>query len=157
MNQDTAQRPPLPVFLAGTVLGAGLFPFAPGTVGSAVGLAAWWLLFPITGDFVMALLTCALLLAGVPIAKRMELSYGQDPSRVVLDEFVGMWVSLLYLPMNVTTLGAGFVLFRLFDIVKPQPARFFDRRSGGHGIMLDDVFAGIYANLGVRVLLYFLH
>jgi phosphatidylglycerophosphatase A len=157
MSTSPDTRPPLAVILSGTVLGAGYFPIAPGTAGSAVGLAAYWLLWPLTGDFVMLLLTCAVLLVGIPIAKRMELAYGDDPSRVVLDEFTGMWVSMLYLPVTWITLGAGFFLFRLFDIVKPQPARWFDQRSGGHGIMLDDVIAGIYANLAVRVLLLFYH
>jgi phosphatidylglycerophosphatase A len=157
MSAPTDTRPSIFVLLASTVLGAGYSPFAPGTAGSAVGLALYYVLFPRCGDFAMLLLTAAVLLVGIPLARRMELAYGDDPSRVVLDELVGMWVTMLYLPMTWSTLGAGFILFRIFDIIKPQPAKFFDQRAGGAGIMLDDVFAGIYANLGVRLLLLFIH
>jgi phosphatidylglycerophosphatase A len=74
-----------------------------------------------------------------------------DPSIVVIDEIVGMWTSLLFLPSTLTVFISAFIAFRLFDIVKPPPVRQLERLSGGWGIMLDDVMAGIYANLLVRV------
>jgi phosphatidylglycerophosphatase A len=75
----------------------------------------------------------------------------KDPGIVVVDEVVGQWVSLLLLPLTPVTVALGFLLFRLLDVVKPWPARDFERLPGGWGIMADDVMAGIYANLLVRV------
>jgi len=74
-----------------------------------------------------------------------------DAGVVVVDEVVGQWVSLLLLPLTPMTVVLGFLLFRLLDVLKPWPARDFERLPGGWGIMADDVMAGIYANLLVRV------
>ena len=84
----------------------------------------------------------------------MERHYGQDPSEVVLDEIVGQWIALIFLPKVWYLVAASFFLFRFFDIVKPPPARQFDAKHGGFAIMMDDVAAGIYANLAVQVLYF---
>ena len=77
----------------------------------------------------------------------------KDPSLVVIDEVAGMWVTLIALPWTPVTVLTGFFMFRLFDVFKPYPARDLEGVPGGWGIMLDDIVAGIYANLAVRVVL----
>ena len=77
----------------------------------------------------------------------MERYYGDDPSEVTIDEVVGMWISLFLLPKKIFVVIAAFFLFRIFDIIKPFPARKFDDMHGGFGIMMDDVIAGMYTNI----------
>ncbi len=137
-------------FLA-TGAGAGYAPFAPGTAGSLLGLLLFWPLsrLPFAGEVGV---TVALFLLGTLAATHMASRLGlKDPGIVVVDEVVGQWVSLLLLPLTPVTVALGFLLFRLLDVVKPWPARDFERLPGGWGIMADDVMAGIYANLLVRV------
>ena len=76
-----------------------------------------------------------------------------DPSEVVIDEVVGMMVTLAYLPWSFVSIGLGFLLFRVFDILKPPPARQLESLPGGWGIVIDDVVAGVYANLALRLVL----
>jgi len=133
-----------------TGLGSGYAPFAPGTAGSLVGLALFWPVhhLPLAGQAVATALVFALGVAAAGhVARRLGI---EDPGLVVADEVVGMWVSLLGLPLTGVTAAAGFVLFRVFDVFKPYPARDLERLPGGWGIMCDDVMAGVYANLLLR-------
>jgi phosphatidylglycerophosphatase A len=133
-----------------TGLGSGYAPVAPGTAGSLVGLALFWPVhnLPLAGQAAATVLVFAL---GVAAAGRVARRLGiEDPGLVVVDEVVGMWVSLLGLPLTGVTAVAGFVLFRVFDVFKPYPARDLERLPGGWGIMCDDVMAGVYANLLLR-------
>ncbi|MCD6308266.1 MAG: phosphatidylglycerophosphatase A [Candidatus Latescibacteria bacterium] len=82
-----------------------------------------------------------------------ERIWGHDPGRVVIDEVVGMLVTLLFIPLSATTVWAGFFLFRAFDIFKPPPVKWFERFGGGFGVMNDDVAAGVYANICLRLLM----
>ena len=152
----TEARPAFAVRLLGSACFTGYFPFASGTVGSAFALALYWVIPGMDVWWVLLSASLVFLAVGIPVASAMERYYGKDPSEVVLDEVVGMWIALLLLPkVWYLALGAFFV-FRLFDIVKPSPARNFDRMHGGFGIMMDDVAAGVYANLvmqAVRLLL----
>jgi phosphatidylglycerophosphatase A len=91
---------------------------------------------------------------GTLASAKMEVVYGEDPPIVVIDEFVGMWISLLWLPKSIVLSFIAFVLFRLFDIFKPPPARQLEALRNGFGIMLDDVAAGIYANMVLQAALY---
>ena len=137
--------------LVATGAGSGYAPFAPGTAGSLVGLLLFWPLsrLPFVGQ---AGVTIALFLLGTLAAAHLASRLGlKDPGIVVVDEVVGQWVSLLLLPLTPLTVVLGFLLFRLLDVLKPWPARDFERLPGGWGIMADDVMAGIYANLLVRV------
>jgi phosphatidylglycerophosphatase A len=141
--------------LLGTVFFTGYFPVAPGTAGSAVALAAFWLL-PFTANGTIAIsFALAGLFLGIPAADWLEQQHGDDPSLVVFDEAVGMWLALVFLPKIWWVALSAFLLFRLFDIVKPQPARYFDRTRGGAGIMMDDAVAGVYANIVMQVVLFF--
>jgi phosphatidylglycerophosphatase A len=133
--------------LVATALGAGYFPFAPGTVGSLVGLAFFWPLQRLPA-WAQVAATVELYFVSVAASGRFARRLGRkDPGAVVVDEVVGMWVSLLFLPFTPATAAAGFLLFRALDVFKPWPARQFESLPGGWGIMTDDVMAGIYANL----------
>jgi phosphatidylglycerophosphatase A len=136
-----------------TAFGAGFSPIAPGTAGSLVGLALFWPL-QWAGVWVQLAATAVLYFAGVAASARLARRLGRkDPGAAVVDEVVGMWVSLLFLPFTPATAAAGFVLFRVLDVFKPYPARQFEALPGGWGIMTDDVMAGIYANLLLRAFL----
>ncbi len=140
----------------GSFFFTGYAPFASGTVGSLAAVAVYWFL-PFTGNgVILFLLACTVLLTGLPAATLLEKHHGQDPSIVVIDEVAGMWFSLAFLPKTWIAVLAAFLLFRLFDIIKPSPAREIDRWHGGAGIMLDDVVAGIYANIATQALLLFI-
>jgi phosphatidylglycerophosphatase A len=137
--------------LVATGLGSGYSPFAPGTAGSLVGLL---LFLPLArlGWPVQLAATAALTALGTLAAGRVARRLGiEDPGLVVVDEVAGQWITLLALPLTPVTAGAGFLLFRVMDIVKPWPARDLERLPGGIGIMADDVAAGIYAHLLLRV------
>lgn len=154
---DAPQAPRSPLsFLAHAVatgFGAGHSPVIPGTAGSAVGLLLYWPLAPLGTPAQLAAIVVVLLLgigAAEHVARRVGL---EDPSLVVVDEIVGQWITLVFLPFTPLTAALGFVLFRVMDVVKPWPARQLEHLHGGFGIMADDVMAGIYANLALRVLL----
>jgi phosphatidylglycerophosphatase A len=139
--------------LLATGLGCGYAPVAPGTVGSLLGLALYW---PLTRLALPARLAglAALILAGTAAATLVARRLGdEDPGVVVVDEVAGMWVTLLFLPLTPLTATAGFFLFRVMDVFKPFPARSLERLPGGWGVMADDLMAGVYANLAVRLLL----
>ena len=117
---------------------------ASGTVGSLVTLIALWLI-PFTT--LALLVTLAIVtLAGIWAGSRVERATGaKDPGIIVIDEVAGMLVSVLFLPRTIPVLVTAFVLFRLFDIWKPFPARQLQELHGGVGVMLDDLIAGAYA------------
>ena len=139
------------VFIA-TVGYIGYFPIAPGTVGSAAGLVVyllvWWLQSPV----LEVGLIVALFLAGVWAGTTAERYFGGiDPGPIVLDEVVGMLITLAFIPVGLSGAIAGFFLFRLFDVLKPFPAGRLEKLHGGFGVMADDAMAAIYANLALRL------
>ena len=144
----------LAVFVA-TVGYCGYFPVAPGTVGSAAGLVCyllvWW-----TGSLVVEVgLIAVLFAAGVWAGTIAERYFGGiDPGPIVLDEVVGMLITLAFIPVGPSAAIAGFFLFRVFDVVKPFPARRLERLHGGLGVMADDAMAAIYANIALRIALW---
>ncbi len=150
MDETPARRTTGDRFLlaVATGLGSGLAPVAPGTAGSLVGLALAWALsgLPLWG-YVAA--TVAVSALGVAASARAETLLGaKDPGRVVIDEVAGMLVTVAGVPPSALFLVTGFLLFRLFDIVKPFPCRWAERRlPGGWGVMGDDLIAGAYACL----------
>jgi phosphatidylglycerophosphatase A len=155
-NAPSGGRPSLAVLVAGSAFGAGYAPVASGTVGSAVALAIAWFVPWLHDGWILLAASVAVTLAGIPIAARMERFYGRDPAEVVIDEVAGQWISLLFLPHTWQAALAAFLFFRAFDIVKPPPARYFDRMHGGFGIMMDDVIAGLYALACSHLLLRFI-
>jgi phosphatidylglycerophosphatase A len=130
---------------------SGYSPVASGTAGSAVGLLAY-AIPAFQSPAVLGAAAAGGLFVGVYVSGIMERAFGVDPSIVVIDEIVGMWISLLFLPPTVASALAAFLFFRAFDIIKPPPARQLERLRGGWGIMLDDAAAGVYANAAVQLL-----
>jgi phosphatidylglycerophosphatase A len=136
-----------------TAFGSGYAPFAPGTAGSAVGLLLFWPLARLAWPVQIACCV-ALFAVGTAASDRLAREVGKkDPGLVVVDEVLGMWVTLVALPFSSLTALLGFVLFRAMDVWKPWPARSLEALPGGWGIMADDAAAGVYANLLVRVAL----
>ena len=139
--------------LLATGFGSGHSPVAPGTAGSAVGLLLFWPLASLPVPWQIA--ACAVVfVVGAWASTHLAREVGRkDPGLAVVDEIVGMWVTLVGLPFGPTTALLGFVLFRVMDVVKPWPARDLERLPEGWGIMADDVAAGVYAHLALRVVL----
>jgi phosphatidylglycerophosphatase A len=142
------------LFLA-TGFYVGNIPPAPGTLGSLIGLALGFLLAGIQLPPAI-ILTVLFIGFAVWIAHAAEKTLKKkDPGCIVIDEVAGMVVTLIGLPFNLTTAVIGFIIFRILDILKPFPIRTLDKRlGGGIGIVADDVVAGIFANIILRVLLY---
>jgi len=125
----------------------GYLPLAPGTWGSASAVIAWRLL-PEMDLFRLSLIVIVIFLVGVNASSIVSnKERDSDPSKVVIDEWVGMWIALLMIPNEWVWLGIAFLLFRVFDIIKVYPANRFERLPGGWGIMMDDVVAGLYAGV----------
>jgi phosphatidylglycerophosphatase A len=132
----------------------GYVPIAPGTAGSAVALPLLWVVRSAGSATVEVAVVAALAAAGVWSAGVAERHLGRtDPGAVVIDEVVGMLITLLLLPVGLAGALAGFFVFRLLDIVKPWPAGRLERLPGGIGVMADDVMAGAYGYLVTRGLL----
>jgi len=141
--------------LLATVGYVGHFPVAPGTAGSVAAMPLFFLLRMAGSPALEVAAILVLLAAGCWAGSVAEAHYARtDPGYVVLDEVVGMLVTLLLVPVSALGALVGFFLFRLFDIVKPFPARQCERLHGGVGIMTDDVVAGIYANLALRLIIW---
>lgn len=126
--------------------GSGLAPFAPGTFGTLAAIPLYLLMAEFSWP-VYALVIVAAFISGIVICQKTSDDLGShDFSGIVWDEFVGFWITMFMIPPDWLWIITGFILFRFFDIVKPWPISYFDRYiSGGFGIMLDDVFAGLYA------------
>ena len=146
----------LAVFLA-TVGYSGYFPIAPGTVGSAAGLVVYLLVWWTQSPIVEVGLIVALFSAGVWASTTAEHYFGGiDPGPIVIDEVVGMLITLAFIPVGWSAALAGFVLFRIFDVIKPYPAGRLEALHGGLGVMADDAMAAVYANLSLRLLMWLL-
>ncbi len=141
----------------GTFFFTGFFPVAPGTAGS---LAAGLLIYFFRDDlsifflkenvslFLLAYL--ALLALATYVSNGAKAIYGKDdPGKIVIDEVAGMVITMFLIPLTWRTILMGFVLFRFFDVVKPYPVHKFEELEDGLGIVMDDVVAGIYANISL--------
>ena len=131
----------------GLGFGAGLSPVAPGTAGSLAAVIIYYLVALFAGQTAPFFLA-GMIVLGAPLgvwATGLLVSEDDpDPGRAVWDEFVGMWITCLFLSPTVPWLAAAFICFRVFDVLKPWPARRLEALHGGLGIMADDVAAGIY-------------
>jgi len=146
----------LAVFIA-TFAYSGYFPVAPGTIGSAAGLLVY-LLSRWTGSVAVEVtLIVALFAVGVWAGTIAERYFGGiDPGPIVIDEVVGMLITLALVPVGLSGALAGFFLFRVFDVIKPYPAARLERLHGGLGVMADDAMAAVYANLALRAAMWLL-
>ena len=138
-----------------TWFGTGLLPVAPGTFGT---LGAVPLVFglpclgTVPGVFIIVMVIAVAIWAS---DRSQELLGNDDPSEVVIDEVAGFSLTMFFLPLSWLTLGLGFILFRVFDILKPYPIKQAEKLRGGLGIVMDDLVAGFYAYLCVRLILFF--
>ncbi|CCG09546.1 Phosphatidylglycerophosphatase A and related protein [Pararhodospirillum photometricum DSM 122] len=151
LSPKAQTMPPLPsrpIWLLTTWFGAGLSPKAPGTMGSLAALPFAWIITWATGPWGLFIAAVLITLVGIWASERHVQATGEaDPGRIVIDEVAGQWFTLVPAPLDPLSYLVGFGLFRLFDITKPWPVSFFDRKlSGGLGIMLDDVAAAVYAS-----------
>lgn len=136
--------------------GSGLAPKAPGTFGTLAALPIYWFLADLElTAYIVALVVSFII--GVWFCEKTARDLGvHDHPGIVWDEFVGMWITMLLVPKTIMALLAGFILFRIFDILKPWPIRVVDKNvHGGFGIMIDDVIAGVFACLCMHGLIYF--
>lgn len=141
------------IFLASGAY-TGFSPIASGTVGSLVGIAIYFLL-PAHNPSLYLLITLLFFLAGSWISNEAEIIFGQkDSGRIVIDEIAGFFVAVFALPSEWPWLLAGFLMFRIADIIKPPPARNCEKISGGIGVMADDIIAGLYTNLFLQLFYY---
>jgi phosphatidylglycerophosphatase A len=129
----------------------GFFPFAPGTIGSAAGVAVYLAVRQFAVPYIELALIVALFAAGVVFTRPCEEDLRcTDPGPIVIDEVMGMLITLFMIPVGWGGILLGFLLFRALDVAKPFPARQFERLHGGYGVMTDDAMAAVYANLLLR-------
>lgn len=140
----------------GSALFTGYIPIASGTFGSIVALLIFLIPgFESTNILIPAIIITAVI--GTFTADRFEKVYGHDPAQCTIDEVVGMWITLLYVPKEIINLVIAFLVWRIFDIMKPYPASLFDRMKGGIGIMMDDIAAAFYALLSTHFIIFLLN
>jgi len=146
------------IYITATGLYSGYSPWAPGTAGSLLGLL-FFIIIPGFRDWILLAACMLFFFIGVWAASHVEkMENKKDASIIVIDEIVGMWISLLFIPSSmhwIWWMGA-FLLFRIYDIIKPFPADQSQNWPVGWGIMADDVWAGIYANITLRMLYLFI-
>ncbi len=140
--------------LLGSGFYTGYIPYASGTFASIVALAIYWI--PgFENPYVIITATILFFIYGIFIGNKFEVIYGKDPSQCTIDEIVGMWLSLLFLPKSIVVSLYSFFIWRILDILKPPPARNLEKMKGGLGIMIDDFVCGIYTLMIVRIIITF--
>ena len=135
---------------------SGLSPIAPGTTGSFVAMLLAGLLLCLMNTSSFFLIAVIITIIGIFVCNKLyELNFytKKDPGEVVIDEWAGYFIAATHLPGDFTSLFIAFFLFRFFDILKPFPIRRIEKLPLGYGIVLDDVLAGLYANLSAQLLL----
>ena len=142
--------------LSATVFGIGYLPIAPGTWSSLAAVLTWFIIGQQI-DFSLSLQLLAVLVSmfiGIWSAVRLEDEWGKDPSKIVIDEWAGMWITLFLLPTGLKILCLSFVVFRILDIWKPSIIRKAETIKGGWGVMMDDIIAGLIGNILIRLILW---
>jgi len=143
------------LFLA-TGFFVGTVPFAPGTFGSIIGLPVCFLISRLN-IYLSVIWTLLFIIFAIWVAAAaLKILKKEDPAEIVIDEIAGLIVTFVGLPFTLKTAIAGFIIFRAFDIFKPFPIRTLEEKvAGGPGVVLDDVMAGIYGNIVLRLVIYF--
>src|SRR4030042_3987812 len=136
------------ILVMATGFGVGYSPLAPGTLGTLIAIPFYYFLSEIPSPIYEITLIASFFLS-VWISENAEIFFGKkDDSRIVIDEIIGFFITMLWIPKTTLFIIIGFILFRFFDILKPFPIRLIDKRlKGGFGVVLDDVMAGVYANI----------
>lgn len=156
----TPVKAPLWAWSAATFFGIGHLRPGPGTWASLSALLLWWSLARLISaslqPWVAVGIVVVVTLVGIPAATLVARGAGRkDPSQVVVDEVAGQMIALIGVPLFWKPLLAGFILFRVFDIIKPPPLRRLERMPDGMGIMMDDLGAGFYALVLMQLMLRF--
>lgn len=158
--QRIMKQPPIIPTIIGTGFGAGFWPWGPGTMGAILATVIWYILSFMLTTTQLAVTTLVLIILftwlGTWATKKLQPYWGDDPSRVVVDEMVGVWIPLLLAgdpAMKPWWALTALVLFRLFDIIKPFGIRSLDNRKGAIWVMLDDVLAGVYSAIVMAVII----
>jgi phosphatidylglycerophosphatase A len=138
-----------------SIFGIGYIRKGGGTVAAAFAVLIWWLIFKNIGTNIAVELAITFVVTalGIWAGNKVEAEWGKDSYRVVIDEVAGMFISVLFVPLDWKWLIAGFILFRIFDIAKPLYIRRMEALKGGWGVMFDDVLAGIYANIVLQIII----
>ncbi len=142
------------VLILATGFGVGYSPIAPGTLGTLIGILVFYFLSNIASP-IYEITLIGFFFLSVWISENAEIFFGKkDDQRIVIDEITGFLVTMLWVPQTAILIVIGFFLFRFFDILKPFPIRHLEKRlKGGYGVVLDDVMAGIYANIVLQMIL----
>jgi phosphatidylglycerophosphatase A len=138
-----------------SVAGIGYLPLAPGTFAAAFAGILWILIsnkFQYANNWQLPVVL-GITLLGVYTSGKISQAGEKDPSYVVIDELAGMWISVLFIPPTIINILLAFALFRFFDIAKPLGIKRMEKRKNGWGVMLDDVLAGIYSNIALRLMI----
>lgn len=130
----------------------GYLPIAPGTWGSGVAAILWWFIAPKATLFSELAIIGILIPIAIMSANRSERELGHDAKPIVIDEVAGQWITLLTAPRIWYIYVAGFILFRIFDVLKPFPVYQSQKFPGGYGIVTDDILAGLYAMMTLLIL-----
>jgi phosphatidylglycerophosphatase A len=140
------------VLLFATGFGVGFSPIVPGTMGTLIAIPIYYFLSSISTP-VYELTLVTLFFFSSWIAGQAERYWEKkDDQRIVIDEIMGFLVTMLWVPKSPLFIIAGFFLFRFFDILKPFPIRRLERVKAGYGVVLDDVLAGVYANIILQLI-----
>ncbi len=143
------------ILILATGLGVGYFPFAPGTFGTLLAIPIYYFLSEI--PFLLYEITLAgFFFLSVWVSEKAGAIFEKkDDPRIVIDEIMGFFVTMLWIPKTTLSVILGFILFRFFDILKPPPIRLVERVRGGYGVVLDDVIAGVYANIVLQIISFY--
>jgi phosphatidylglycerophosphatase A len=137
---------------------SGYFPVAPGTAGSLLAVLIYILEYIILNNNCLisnVIIVLIFIYPSIKLGDESERLFNRkDPSMVVLDEMLGLWTSVSFIPFSLYTVMLAFIFFRIFDIFKPFPVRNAEKLNGGLGIMLDDIIAGVYTNISIRLIIY---
>lgn len=155
MDREMGKEKKAPIFysLIGTLLGVGYVPLAPATAASIIVCVIIWFLLKSSLIYLTLIITFFIL--GVWISTKLETFWGEDSRRIVIDESVGMFITLFGIPQKTLFFLIGFLLFRFFDIVKPYPIKESQRLKKGWGVVIDDVIAGMYSSILLWIFIFF--
>ncbi|OCG61178.1 phosphatidylglycerophosphatase A [Gilliamella sp. Nev5-1] len=143
-----------PIHFLAVGLGSGMSPIMPGTMGSLMAIPLWLLFYGLQPALYWIFILVTFIFGCFICQKTSDDTHTHDSGHIVWDEFVGMWITLFFIPqLSVMWIAIAFVAFRVFDMAKPWPIRWFDKRiPGGFGIMVDDVIAAIFSSFTVYVM-----
>ncbi|MCO6536457.1 MAG: phosphatidylglycerophosphatase A [Gilliamella sp.] len=143
-----------PIHFLAVGLGSGLSPIMPGTMGSLMAIPLWLLFYGLQPALYWVFILVTFIFGCFICQKTSDDTHTHDSGHIVWDEFVGMWITLFFIPqLSVMWIAIAFVTFRIFDMAKPWPIRWFDKRiPGGFGIMVDDVIAAIFSSFTVYIM-----